>query len=155
MVKIKIDFFSEKIIDAISAGIYQVSVIHNGKEEILYIGESVFVLVRCGAHLFELKKNPGYFGFNNETINNEKIILKFKLLETVDNKVDRKHQEKELIQEKNPILQSGISDRMKPVEEKIQALTIFLKGTAINGREKSGNCSLCSLEHRKCNQTGE
>ncbi len=126
--KIKIDFFSEKIIEAISAGIYQVSVRHNGKEEILYIGESVFVLVRCGAHLFELKKTPEYFGFNDETINNEKIILKFELLEAVDNMADRKRKEKEMIQEKNPMLQSGISDRMKSVEEKIQALTTFLEG---------------------------
>lgn len=126
--KIKIDFFNEKIIDAISAGIYQVSVRHNGKEEILYIGESVFVLVRCGAHLFELKKKPEYFGFNDETINNEKITLKFELLEAVDDMADRKHREKELIQEKNPMLQSGISDGMKSVEEKIQALTTFLEG---------------------------
>ena len=126
--KIKIDFFNEKIIDAISAGIYQVSVRHNGKEEILYIGESVFVLVCCGAHLFELKKNPEYFGFNDETINNENTILKFELLEAVSSMVDRKHREKELIQEKKPMLQSGISDRMKTVEEKVQALTTFLEG---------------------------
>ena len=81
--KIKIDFFSENIIDAIGAGIYQVSIMNNGKEEVLYVGESVFVLVRCGAHLFELKKTPEYFGFNDETINNENIILKFELLEAM------------------------------------------------------------------------
>ena len=125
MMKIKIDFFNENIIDAIGAGIYQVSIMNNGKEEVLYIGESVFVLVRCGAHLFELKKTPEYFGFNDETINNEKIILKFELLEAVDNMADRKRKEKEMIQEKNPMLQNGISNRMKSVEEKIQALTTF------------------------------
>ena len=130
---IKIDFFNENIIDAISAGIYQASVMNNGKEEILYIGESVFVLVRCGAHLFELKKKPEYFGFNDKTINNENISLKFKLLESVSDMADRKHREKELIQEKNPILQSGISDRMKSVEEKVQALTTFLEGATIDG----------------------
>lgn len=75
--KIKIDFFNENIIDAIGAGIYQVSIMNNGKEEVLYIGESVFVLVRCGAHLFELKKTPEYFGFNDETINNENICCSF------------------------------------------------------------------------------
>lgn len=123
--KIKIDFFNKNIIDAIGAGIYQVSIMNNGKEEVLYIGESVFVLVRCGAHLFELKKTPEYFGFNDETINNEKIILKFELLEAVDNMADRKRKEKEMIQEKNPMLQNGISNRMKSVEEKIQALTTF------------------------------
>ena len=38
--KIKIDFFNENIIDAIGAGIYQVSIMNNGKEEVLYIGDS-------------------------------------------------------------------------------------------------------------------
>jgi len=128
MLLIKIDFFNENIIDAIGAGIYQVSIMNNGKEEVLYIGESVFVLVRCGAHLFELQKTPEYFGFNDETINNENIILKFELLEAISNMADRKHREKELIQKKKPILQSGISDRMKSVEEKVQALTAFLEG---------------------------
>ena len=122
--KIKIDFFSKNIIDAIGSGIYQVSIMNNGKEEVLYVGESVFVLVRCGAHL----KTPEYFGFNDETINNENIILKFELLEAICNMADRKHREKELIQKKKPILQSGISDRMKSVEEKVQALTAFLEG---------------------------
>ena len=126
--KIKIDFFSENIIDAISAGIYQVLISSNGKEAVLYIGESVFVLVRCGTHLFELKKNPEYFGFNDRTINNENTILKFELLEAGSNMADRKHREKELIQEKKPILQSGISDRMKSIEEKVHVLTAFLEG---------------------------
>lgn len=126
--KIKIDFFSEKMIDAIGAGIYQVSVKYNGMDKVLYIGESVFVLVRCGAHLFELKNKPEYFGFNDDSINNENIILKFELFENIDDKKKRKHREKELIKEKNPIMQSGISDRMKTVEEKVQALTAFLKG---------------------------
>lgn len=127
MMKIKIDFFNENIIDAISAGIYQVSVINNEREEILYIGESAVVLVRCGVHLFELNNKPEYFGFNNDTINNENIILKFKLLEAVSAVADRKHREKELIQEKGPILQSGISDRMKSAEEKVKALANFLE----------------------------
>ena len=35
--KIKIDFFSKNIIDAIGAGIYQVSIMNNGKEEVLYV----------------------------------------------------------------------------------------------------------------------
>ena len=32
--EIKIDFFNENIIDAIGAGIYQVSIMNNGKEEV-------------------------------------------------------------------------------------------------------------------------
>lgn len=101
---------------------------HNEKNEVLYIGESVFVLVRCGAHLFELKNKPEYFGFNADSINNENVTLRFEFLENIDDKKKRKHREKELIKEKNSIMQSGISDRMKTVEEKVQALTTFLEG---------------------------
>ena len=54
--KIKIDFFSENIIDAIGAGIYQVSIMNNGKEEVLYVGESVFVLCAAGRIYLNLRR---------------------------------------------------------------------------------------------------
>ncbi len=43
---IDIDFFRENISATIGAGIYGVYIINSGNEELLYIGESVFVLVR-------------------------------------------------------------------------------------------------------------
>ena len=52
-IQTKIDFFSSNFIEAIGAGVYKVSVINaNGDIAPLYIGESVFVLVRCATHLF-------------------------------------------------------------------------------------------------------
>lgn len=131
--KIKIDYFSKDIAEAIGAGIYRISVIkENGSTAPLYIGESVFVLVRCAAHLFELKKDPAYFGFTKESIDNEKITLKFEMLHQIDDRLKRKHREKEIIKEtlKNQdlICQNGISDRMKDIDDKIESLALFLAG---------------------------
>lgn len=123
---IKIEFFQEDLIKAIGAGIYEISVHKNDKSKILYIGESVFVLVRCASHLYELSKNLGYFGFTEETINDSSVTLKFRLLEKIDNKVLRKKREKELIKENQPLSQSGISDYQKSIEDKISSLTSFL-----------------------------
>ncbi len=130
--KIKIDFFSKDFIDAIGAGIYKVSVVNtNGDIAPLYIGESVFVLVRCATHLFEFKKNPAYFGFNEEFIENPNITLKFELLCKEDDKIRRKQLEKEMIKEtlktQQLLCQNGVSDRMKGIDEKIESLESFLK----------------------------
>ena len=131
--KIKIDFFSKDLVEAIGAGIYKASVIKpDGDIATLYIGESVFVLVRCATHLFELKKNPGYFGFTQEGIENDQITLKFEMLQQIDDSQKRKHREKEIIKEtlntQQIVCQSGISDRMKGIDDKINSLTAFLNG---------------------------
>ena len=123
-IQTKIDFFSSNFIEAIGAGVYKVSVINaNGDIAPLYIGESVFVLVRCATHLFEFKKNPAYFGFNEKS-------LKFELYRQIDEQQKRKQCEKELIKEilktQQIICQNGISDRMKGIDEKIKALENFL-----------------------------
>lgn len=55
--KIKVKFFEKDFISAIGAGIYRVSLVLGEKKSVLYIGESVFVLVRCATHLFELKRD--------------------------------------------------------------------------------------------------
>lgn len=130
-IQIKIDFFSNNFVEAIGAGVYKVSVIkENGDIAPLYIGESVFVLVRCATHLFEFKKNPAYFGFSKDTIENPKITLKFELYRPIDDKRERKRYEKELIKETlktQPIIcQNGISDRMKNIDQKIEDLNSFL-----------------------------
>lgn len=49
-----------------------------------------FVLVRCATHLFEFKKNPAYFGFNEKSIVNPKITLKFELYRQIDEQQKRK-----------------------------------------------------------------
>ena len=110
--KIKIEFFKDKFIDAIGAGIYKVTVEYKNNSNLIYIGESVFVLVRCATHLYKLKNNPSYFGFNDETIENEDIVLKFELIESNSDTKERKAKENQLIKEMKPSMQSGIKDRM-------------------------------------------
>lgn len=124
--KLNIEFFINNFIDAIGAGIYKITVKHHNKEELLYIGESVFVLVRCATHLFKFKKDPNYLGFTHESVQDEDITLKLELIETCSNTEIRKKKEKEYIKKYRPKMQSGVSDRMRPIEEKIEVLTNFL-----------------------------
>lgn len=131
--KIKIDYFSKDIAEAIGAGIYKISVIkENGDTAPLYIGESVLVLVRCAAHLSELKKNPSYFGFTEESIDDNRITLKFEMLYQIDDSAKRKRKEKDVIKQtiktSKLICQNGISDRMKDIDDKIESLALFLAG---------------------------
>ncbi|WP_079478437.1 hypothetical protein [Halobacillus salinus] len=127
---ITIEFFQSDLIQAIGAGIYEISVQINDDSRVLYIGESVFVLARCASHLYQLNKNPDYFGFDKDTIRDSSITLKFRLLEKVNK--NRKTREKELIKENRPLSQSGISDYQKSVEDKISALTSFLNSSLKN-----------------------
>ena len=126
MMNIKVEFFQDDLIQSIGAGIYEIRINQNNKTESLYIGESVFVLVRCASHLYELKKKPEYFGFTDKTIDNPGITLKFSLIEKNSEKASRKKCELEFIKVRNPLSQNGISDRMKNEEDKIKALTQFL-----------------------------
>ncbi len=123
---IEVKFFEGNLTKAIGAGIYGIYAEHNGKRELLYIGESVFVLVRCATHLYEIAKGIGYLGFSQEKLN-EDIIIEFELLLEENNRGVRKAKEKEKIKDMHPIMQSGISDRVKPVEEMIDALVKMLE----------------------------
>ena len=49
--KININFFHDDFINAIGAGIYEIIVSVGEKSKSLYIGESVYVMVRCSEHL--------------------------------------------------------------------------------------------------------
>ena len=124
---ISIKFFEDKFIDAIGAGIYGIYIqANNSSEELLYVGESVFVLIRCATHLYEIKKGTGYLGFKKDTIENESITLSFRLLKTETDTKKRKAIEKEIIKHKHPKMQSGISDRVKVVENMIDEMTKLL-----------------------------
>lgn len=123
---IKIEFFQSDLIPAIGAGVYEISIYKNRQSKALYIGQSVFVLVRCAGHLHTLNKDLEFLGFTEETINDSSATLKFRLLEKIDNNDLRNKREKELIKEKKPLSQSGISDHLKSVEDRISALTSFL-----------------------------
>ena len=123
---LKVKFFEDKFVDAIGAGIYEIYVQSYGKEELLYVGESVFVLVRCATHLYEIAKGNGYLGFTKEMIENNNITLVFRFLISESDKKERKAKEKEVIKDKHPRMQSEISDRVKSVEKMISEMTEFL-----------------------------
>lgn len=129
---ITIDFFQGDLIQAIGAGVYKISVRKNGDSKILYIGESVSVLIRCASHLYKLKKKPDYFGFDKLTIRDSSITVKFELVEEEDKIINRKKIEKDLIKKEEPISQSGISDRQKSAKDKISALNSFLNSSFTN-----------------------
>lgn len=124
--KIKVQFFEERLVDAVDAGVYEIYAKTDNKEELFYVGESVFVLVRCATHLYEISKGNGYLGFDKEKIEKDNITLIFKLYDNVSNKKDRIVLEKKLIDTKKPRMQSGIKDRVKPIEDMIDELTNFL-----------------------------
>lgn len=127
--KIKVMFFNDQLIDVIGAGIYKIIICKDERERILYIGESVFVLVRCAQHLFELNKKPEYFGFTDNTIDDPEILLKFQLVDSVADKKDRKMKEKYLIDSEKPLVQSGIKDYMKMKNDKIDSVNGFINNT--------------------------
>lgn len=116
---IKVKFFDDKFLEAIGAGIYEIYVQTDNKEELLYVGESVFVLVRCATHLYEIIKGNGYLGFTKEMIEKKNITLAFKLLISESDMKKRKSKEKEVIKDKHPRMQSGISDRVKSIENMV------------------------------------
>ena len=123
---IKVKFFEDKIVNAVGAGIYEIYAQTDSKEELLYVGESVFVLVRCATHLYEMAKGKGYLGFTNEIIEKGNITIVFKLFDSVADIKERKEKEKEVIKLKNPKMQSGISDRVKSIENMIEEMKNFL-----------------------------
>lgn len=123
---INVHFFEDSLVDAVGAGVYEIYAKTNGIEELFYVGESVFVLVRCATHLYEISKGIGYLGFTEKMIEKDNITLIFRLYDKVANKADRVNIENTLIATKHPRMQSGIKDRVKPIEDMICELTNFL-----------------------------
>ena len=117
----KIDFFTtENGMDprAIKGGVYQVELLMEGKEPIcLYIGESIWIAIRCGEHIYSLYEDPAYFGLKQEDLNNEKFTIRFYVLDEIEGKKGElgvgcyKEQELKEIQEKAPLTQLKTSDR--------------------------------------------
>ena len=122
----KVSFFEDKFIDAIGAGIYSISLQKGDEEKLLYIGESVFVLVRCATHLYKISKGDGYLGFTNEVLENDNVTIVFRLIEAEMNKSLRVSHETAYVKEMKPIMQSGIKDRVKNLEKMIDEMTKLL-----------------------------
>lgn len=123
---IKVNFFEDTLVNAVGAGVYGIYAKTDNKEELFYVGESTFILVRCATHLYEISKGKGYLGFTKEMIDKDNITIIFKLYENIASKADRIKREKELIDENKPKMQSGIKDRVKSIENMIDELTRFL-----------------------------
>ena len=121
-----IRFFENSLENAIGAGIYEIYILKNGKEELIYIGESVFVLVRCATHLYEMKKGEGYLGFTKDMLDRADLTVVFKLLMNESDRRTRQTKESELVKKKHPRMQSGIKDRVKSIEAMIDEMTLLL-----------------------------
>lgn len=117
----KINFFeTEEGFDsrAIRGGVYQVELLMEGKTPIcLYIGESVWIASRCGKHLYSLYDNPAYFGLTQDDLNNDKLQLRFSVVNDIGGKKSElgigsyKEQELIAIQKYEPVTQLNTSDR--------------------------------------------
>lgn len=129
--KIKVKFFEDDFIEAINGGVYEIYLKEgDNKEELLYIGESVFVLVRCATHLFEISKGIGYLGFDEKNIEDDNVTLIFKLYKSENDKRKRKEIELKLIEQRGTALQSGLKDWVKPVDEMIEKVAELINRRA-------------------------
>jgi len=118
---INIDFFQKNgILDnnATGSGIYIIELRARNslaKEDSplhLYVGQSVYMVKRCGEHIYKLFNNPQYMGLTSENLSNNNLELRFRVLESIDNQREQL-KEKELIHIKKlqPLTQSSKSDR--------------------------------------------
>lgn len=114
--------FDKLDINACNGGVYMISAKVNGIEKNLYIGESVYVIKRCGEHLYKFLKNPKYFGFDFDDQKYVHIELRFLLLESIECASLRKNKEFEFIKTYKPITQLETSDRMLNINKKIETV---------------------------------
>lgn len=133
----RIDFFeTENGLDmrATQGGVYQVELVKDDKRICLYIGESVWIASRCGAHLYSLMNDPGYFGLKQEDIENNELTLKFSVIEEINSKKSTlgcgsyKEAELQAIKENGPLTQLQSSDRqIGNADKKIQKVQDKMK----------------------------
>lgn len=116
--------------DAIKGGVYHVELLkeNNDNRISLYIGESAYMVERCGRHLFEVFNEPSYFGFEQEDIKNNSLILEISVLETIKTPKpaikgqDNPYHKLELkyIGEINPMTQLSTSDKQKEESKRVE-----------------------------------
>ena len=83
-----IKFFEDDLNRAIGTGVYQISIMKDGLKQSLYIGKSVYMIKRCGEHLYTLNQRPEYLGLTSDDLNNKDLYLIFEVLETEIRKDD-------------------------------------------------------------------
>ena len=126
--KLRVEFFENQINQAVEAGIYSIYLEKEGRSRLLYIGESTFVIERCSQHLGKVSREPIYLGLTSALLDDSSLALRFELYETIAEESLRKNKEKELVKSKQPLLQSGISDRVVSDEDKQARVRQFLTG---------------------------
>lgn len=129
---IRIDFFTtDKGLDVRAArgGVYGIELLKMRTDLSLplYVGESVYIAKRCGEHLFSFFGNHKYFGLEKEDFENNELILRFSVLEKIDERKSilgvGRYKENELqhIQKLAPSTQLKTSDRqLGDLEEKVK-----------------------------------
>lgn len=87
--------------DAVKPGVYIVKLGKVGKKtsmKPLYVGESYSMISRCGRHLYELYKDPSYFGLNPEHIQNNALCISFEVYEVLEKETkDMENKERDII----------------------------------------------------------
>ena len=106
-------------VDAVRGGVYHVELLKKESKHAisLYIGESAWIIERCGTHLYAFEEDCSYFGLAPEDLQ-QNFILKFSVLEPIKEKKrfwNKTYKEKELkwIKEFHPLTQNETSDRQK------------------------------------------
>lgn len=131
---IKISFFQEegRLDDrAIGSGVYIIELLNEDKPLSptlpLYIGESFYMVKRCGEHLFEFIKNPALFGLIVDNLANDRFRLCFSVLESLPgaNENQGREKEKDYISKYKPLTQCSNSDtqvknKVKIVQDEIE-----------------------------------
>lgn len=110
--------------NSIGAGVYRfkIGVKTSEKDDdflTLYIGESLTMLKRCGEHMYELYKNPKYFGLSNEHLCDDDLELVVEVHEKfnpkyslIKSKYILKKKEYSTIEKLKPLSQNRSSDRL-------------------------------------------
>ncbi|MBU5428415.1 hypothetical protein KQI41_18660 [Tissierella pigra] len=121
---------------AAKGGIYHIELLNNntGQAISLYIGESVWVIERCGTHLYKFFNDPNYLGLTEDDLINNNLSLRFSMLEKIDNKKSvlgkgsYKKIELEYIKDKKPLTQLRTSDRqIRDINDKVKRVQDEMK----------------------------
>lgn len=113
---IRISFFQKDGMfdtEALGMGVYIIELADSKNNSIpLYIGESVWMIVRCAGHLYRTFKTPEYLGLINE-LHNPNLQLVIRVLEAVEDKQKLIVRENYYIEKLNPLTQKSINDKFK------------------------------------------
>lgn len=113
--KININFFiKDGVFDkrAISKGVYSIRLRNrdNDKEIKLYVGQSVWMIVRCAGHLHRIFTEPEYMGLKVDDLDRENFELVFKVEGVAEKREELSSKERDYIEKLKPLTQGKIRD---------------------------------------------